>query len=174
MGNIQVSKVQPINFQPPFLVLFINQLNSPKVSWAFIALGLGEYGKSSFLAGLSSLTTCLTKGKVFPISLTWKRAARTPLMHSHAGMNVSSSTHVAELPHVFGLLCVFPHLGSRFIQFPQVGNSFLVMISGWVSSPTIWLHFPIVFQDGNHFLARPASGGDRRFFWVLLSPFWPC
>ena len=30
MGIIQVSIRQPINFQPPFLVLFINQLNSPK------------------------------------------------------------------------------------------------------------------------------------------------
>ena len=32
MGKIQVSKEEPINFQPPFLVLFSNQLNSPKFS----------------------------------------------------------------------------------------------------------------------------------------------
>ena len=86
---------------------------------------------------------------IFPHALMHRQAFF--LMHSHAGRHFSSCTDPTELPHVFGLLCVFPHVGSRFLQFPQDGNLFLVMISGWVSFPTIWLHFPIILQDGNRF-----------------------
>ena len=149
---------EPINYQPSFLVLFTNQLYSPRVSWAVIALGLEEYGKPPILAGLLALTTHFPMGKVLVHYPHVEESSHTPLTprrfssctHVHAGI-FSLCTHMVELPHIFGLLHVFLHMGSHFLQSPQIGNSFLVMVGRWVSSPTIWLHFPIVFQAGNCF-----------------------
>ena len=45
----------------------------------------------------------------------------------------------------------FPSCGHSFSSFPSYWEFILVMICGWVSSPTIWMQFPIVFQTENHF-----------------------
>ena len=108
----------PSSCQPPFCLthLFLSYSTTHLIlqgfSWVVISLGLGEYGQPSILAGLSSLTTHLPKGKVFiHFTLTWKREA-TILTRRH----FSSSTHVLHFPHkveawraiflkVFGLLC---------------------------------------------------------------------
>ena len=99
--------------------------------------------------------------------------------------NQKSSTHSNMLSrfHVFltillrvglwevaGTSCVGVH--SRFWLFTSFSSGreiVFVIISGWVfSSPTILLHFPIVFQAGNRFLAMPGSGRrDPRFLGVV-------
>ena len=54
IGKIQMSIKEPKRVGNYFLVLFNQPLNSPMSSWAVIALGKGEYGQPSSLAGLSS------------------------------------------------------------------------------------------------------------------------
>ena len=49
-----------------FLVLFNPPLNSPRSSWVVIALGKGEYGQPSILAGIADFDHMLSQG----ISLT--------------------------------------------------------------------------------------------------------
>ena len=47
-----------------FLSYSTNHLILQGVSWAVIALGLGEYGQPSILAGLLDLTTRFPKGVI--------------------------------------------------------------------------------------------------------------
>ena len=86
MGRSQVSIGEPIIYQPPFLVLFTNQLNSPRVSWVVIDLGLGRCGQPSILAGMS----------VFDHMHAQRRRSHSfvphveediRILHSHAGNN---------------------------------------------------------------------------------------
>ena len=64
IGKIQMSIKEPKRVGNYFLVLFTNQLNSPGVSWAVIALELGRHGKPSNLAGPLSLTIRMPKGEI--------------------------------------------------------------------------------------------------------------
>jgi len=70
-----------------------NQLILQGVSWAVIALGLGEYGQPSILAGLLDLTTRFPKGVInSSITLTWKERAadsQEAAFHSHTGSDYS-------------------------------------------------------------------------------------
>ena len=144
MGRSQVSIGEPINYQPPFLVLFTNQLNSLGVSWAVISLGLGEYGQPPILAGLSTLTTCLPKGKVFSHYPHVEESSHTPLTprrfssctHAHASIFIHTLTGLRFLMFFYFTLC-FPSRGKPFSSISPGWEFIFVMINGWVPSPTI-------------------------------------
>ena len=52
--------------------------------------------------------------------------------------------------HFWFAMC-FPSHRKSFSSISPHWESSFVMINGWVTSTTIWLQFPIVFQDGNCF-----------------------
>ena len=60
--KIQMSIKEPKRVDNYFLVLFNQPLNSPMSSWAVIALGKGEYGQPSILAGLLDFDHMLSQG----------------------------------------------------------------------------------------------------------------
>ena len=77
-------------------------------------------------------------------------------MHAHLGVHppppfphVVEAWRVVSL-HVFVCCACFLHVGGAFYSFSLGWEIVFVMISGWVSFPTILLHFPIVFQAKNH------------------------
>ena len=101
MGRSQVLIGEPINYQPPFLVLFTNHLILQGVSWAVIALGLGRCGQPSFLVGPSFFDHTHAQGESsHPLSLTWSRQLHSTL------------THAVDFPHGGNRNCsrvVLPH-----------------------------------------------------------------
>ena len=65
MGRSQVPKGDPINYQPPSLILFINQLNSPKSWLGNYCLGTWEVWESVSSARVVSLDHMISQGKGF-------------------------------------------------------------------------------------------------------------
>ena len=107
MGRIQMSIKEPKRVDNCFLVLFDQPLNSPRSSWAVIALGKGEHGQLSNLTGPSVLTTCMPKGGdliQFP-----SHGGDNPILHSCKKWNFLMHSR-SDFPHGFGeLLDIFQH-----------------------------------------------------------------
>ena len=111
MGKIQVSKGEPIKFQPPFIILFINQLSSPKSQLGSYCLGERGVWAAVISSRAVSLDHMLAQGEpICPLPSCGRRQPHSTHVHEFFTHGGSHSSYSRTGSHIF------PHARRQLIS----------------------------------------------------------
>ena len=157
-GKAKCQRENPSNCQLPFLSHSPNHLLLLEIGWVDYCMGWERYDSPKFE---------LEKPLVFKKHILTPWASKNPKTFAHSNMLTRFHVFLTIFLHV-GLLeaagtsCVCIHSCFWLFTYFSLGWEIIfVIISGWVSFPTILLHFPIVSKLEIIFFCNAQRVGEE-------------